>query len=442
MKHYLLLLALALTLSACTVSADPGTTGNSAVSTNSATSATSANSANSAAAQQARADVAMQQARQLEADAQAAAANETAQAQAAQAVRAVAATATAQALSVAHAQLVMTADAMNFPSTQSALFAQQTAQALEAKATVDARAMLALQEEAQTTATAQALAAQQTAQAIEAKATVDARAMLAAQQQAQATATAQAMQLAGVTADQVAGTSQQQRELGAWLIPLLAVIAFGLVMLLGAKFVSGLIDRANDGRRLENERLAQIASLLAAPTETIIFVGDPQTAFGKLQLLNTPKNVGIDDTGNVWTSPTHLSDADEPPMVVILSNGEVVLPDRAEAREEAARCKLAMKLLRDAIDHEGAHSNRIPSAAQLGWPSGAWTIAVAILRPYGVEILHEQDRETYLVGPSTTLETLYIAMGERYLACFPSPVEKDIPGSPISLRDLSASTSG
>jgi hypothetical protein len=427
MKRYLLLLALALTLSACIVSADPATTGTSA---------------NSAAAQQARADAAMQQAQQQEADAQAAVANETAQAQAAQAVRALAATATAQALNVARAQLVMTADAMNFPSTQSAVFAQQTAQAIQAKATVDARAMLALQEQAQTTATAQALAAQQTAEAIQAKATVDARAMLAAQQQAQATATAQAMQLAGVTADQVAGTSQQQRELGAWLIPLLAVSAFGLVMLLGTKFVSGLIDRANDGRRLENERLAQIAALLAAPTETIIFVGDPQTAFGKLQLLNTPKNVGIDDTGNVWTSPAHLIDADEPPMVVILSNGEMVLPDRAEAREEAARCKLAMKLLRDAIDHEGGHSNHIPSAAQLGWPSGAWTIAIAILRPYGVEILHDQDRETYLVGQSTTLEALYIALGERYLSCFPPSVENIVKGSIISPRDLAASTSG
>lgn len=384
----------------------------------------------------------MQQARQMEADAQAAAANETAQAQAAQAVRALAATATAQALNVARAQLAMTADAANFPSTQSAVFAQQTAQAIQAKATVDARAMLALQEQAQTTATSQALVAQQTAEALQANAIVDAGAMLAAQQQSQATATAQALQRNNLTANQVADTSQQQRELGAWLIPVLAVSAFGLVLLLGAKFVSGLIDRANDGRRLENQRLAQIASLLAAPTETIVFVGDPQTAFGKMHLLNTPANSEVYDTGKPMASTAPLIDVEEPPMVVILSNGEVVLPDRAEAREEAARCKLAMKLLRDAIDHEGGHSNHIPPAEQLGWPSRAWTIAIAILRPYGVEILHEQDRETYLVGQSTTLEALYIAVGERYLTCFPPSVENVIKGSTISQRDLSASTSG
>jgi hypothetical protein len=428
MKHFCLLVALTLTLSACIVTADP---------------AVPANNANSAVAQQARADAALQQAHQQEANAQAAAANETAQAQAAQRVRELNATATAQAVSVAYAQMSMTANAANLPSTETAILALQAAQALEAKATVDARAMLALQEQAQTTATSQAAAAQQTAQSIEAQATIDARAMLVAQQQTQATASAQALQRDNAAANQAAGTLQQQRELGAWLIPLLAVIAFGFVLVLGVKFVSGLIDRANEGRKLENERLARIAALMAAPTETIIFVGDPQTALGKLHLLNTPKNVDIDDTGNVWTSPaSQVIDADEPPMVVILSNGEVVLPDSAEAREEAARCKLAMKLLRDAIDHEGAHSNRIPSAAQLGWPSGAWKIAVTILKPYGVEILHEQDRETYLVGQSASLQTLYIALGEKYLSCFPPSVENTIKGPIISARGLAANPSG
>lgn len=426
-KHALLLSALAFALSACFAVADPA--------------AVPANSANSAAAQQARADVALQQAQQLQADAKAASANETAQAQAAQKLRELNATATAQAVSVAYAQMAMTANAANLPSTEMAILALQSAQALEAKATVDARDMLALQEQAQTTATSQAADARQTAQALEANATVDARAMLVAQQQTAATATAEALQRDSAAANQAAGTLQQQRELGAWLIPLLAVIVFGLVLVLGAKFISGVIDRANDARRLENQRLAQIASLLAAPTETIIFVGDPQTAFGKLQSLNKPKNIGIDDTGNVWMSPaSQIIDADAPPLVVILSNGEAVLPDRAEAREEAARCKIAMKLLRDAIDQEGAHSNRIPSAAQLGWPAGAWAVAVASLKPYGVEILHDQDRETYLVGRSASLQSLYIAVGERYLACFP-PAAGSVNTVPIiSPRGLAANT--
>ena len=409
MKLSLILLAMALTIAACLangrfVTSDPALD-------------------NSAASQKARADYAMQQAQQQEANAHAAALNETAQAQAADGVLALAATATAQALGVARAQLAMTADAANFPSTQSAVFAQQTAQAIEAKATVDARTMLLAQQQAQTTATAQAMSAQQTAQAIEAKATIDARAMLLAQQQAQATATAQAMQREGVTANQEASTSRRQSELMSWLIPIVAAIAFGLVLLLGAKFIGGMIDAANERRSLENQRLALLGTLFEAPTETIVFADDPQTGFAMPQLLNTPGNGKGDDTSGSLASHTPMIDTEAPPVIVILSNGDKMLADRAEAREEAARCKLAMKLLRDAINHVGAQSNRIPPAAQLGWPAGAWTIAVAILRPYGVEILQGMDGGTYLVGQYPTLQALYIAIGERRLTLYPPSAE-------------------
>jgi hypothetical protein len=414
MKHSLILLAmilLAITLiAACTtsetfVTSEPG-------------------SDNSAASQKARADYAMQQAQQMEADAHAAAVNETAQARAANGVLALAATATAQALGVARAQLAMTADAANFSSSQSALFAQQTAQAIEAQATADARAMLLAQQQAQATATAQAMSARQTAQAIEAKATINARAMLLAQQQAQATATAEAMQRAGVTAEQVASASQRQSELMSWLIPIVAAIAFGLVLLLGTKFIGGTIDAANERRSLENQRLVLLGTLFEAPTETIVFADDPQTGFATPQLLNTPDHGNGYDTGGSVASHAPMSDtadvASPPPAIVILSNGDKLLADRAETREEAARCKLAMKLMRDAINHVGAQSNRIPPAAQLGWPAGAWTIAVAILRPYGVENLQGIDGGTFLVGQYPTLQALYIAIGEKRLTLYPS----------------------
>jgi chemotaxis protein histidine kinase CheA len=418
MKHSLILLAMillamALMIAACStsdtfVTSEPG-------------------SDNSAASQKARADYAMQQAQQLEADAHAAAVNETAQAQAADRVLALAATATAQALGVARAQLAMTANAANLPSTQSAMFAQRTAQAIEVQATADARAMLLAQQQAQATATAQAMSAQQTAQAIEAKATIDARAMLLAQQQAQATATAQAMQRAGVTAEQVASASQRQSELMSWLIPIVAAIAFGLVLLLGAKFIGGMIDAANERRSLENQRLALLGTLFEAPTETIVFADDPQTGFATPQLLNTPDNgKGYDISGSVASHAPMIDTADvasPPPTIVILSNGDKLLADRAEVREEAARCKLAMKLLRDAINHVGTQSNLIPPAAQLGWPAGAWTIAVAILRPYGVENLQGIDGGTFLVGQYPTLQALYIAIGERRLTLYPPSAE-------------------
>jgi hypothetical protein len=412
MKHFLILLsllAMALMIAACSesgtfVTSEPG-------------------SDNSAASQKATADYAMQQAQQLEANARAAAVNETAQARAANGVLTLAATATAQALGVARAQLAMTADAANLPSTQSAMFARQTAQAIEAKATVDARAMLLAQQQAQTTATAQAMSAQQTVQAIEAKATIDARAMLLAQQLAQATATAQAMQREGVTAEQVASASQRQSELMSWLIPIVAAIAFGLVLLLGAKFIGGMIDAANERRSLENHRLALLGTLFEAPTETIIFADDPQIGFATPQLLNAPDNGnGYDSRGSV-AGHAPMIDTEAPPAIVILSNGDKMLADRAETREEAARCKLAMKLLRDAINHVGAQSNRIPPAAQLGWPAGAWTIAVAILRPYGIERLQGTDGGTYLVGQYPTLQALYIAIGERRLTLYPPSAE-------------------
>jgi hypothetical protein len=407
MKHSLTLLALlamALMIAACLASDTYGTP-------------------ESAASQKASADYAMQQAQQLEADAHTAAVNETAQAKAADGVLALAATATAQALDVARAQLAMTADAANFPSTEAAMVAQQTVQAIEAKATVDARAMLLAQQQAQTTATAQAMFAQQTAQMIEAKATIDARAMLLAQQQAQATATAEAMQREGVTAEQVASASQQQRELMLWLIPIAAAIAFGLVLLLGAKFISGMIDAANERRSLENHRLALLGTLFEAPTETIIFADDPQIGFTTPQLLEGPDYSNGYDTSVSVASTAPMIDTETPPVIVILSHGDKMLADRAEAREEIARCKLAMKLLRDAINHVGAQSNHIPPAAQLGWPSGAWTIAVAILRPYGVEILQGIDGGTYLVGQYPTLQALYIAIGERRLGFYPPSAE-------------------
>jgi chemotaxis protein histidine kinase CheA len=407
MKHSLTLLALlamALMIAACLASDTYGTP-------------------ESAASQKARADYTMQQAQELEANANAAVVNETAQAKAADGVLALAATATAQALDVARAQLAMTADAANFPSTQAAMVAQQTVQAIEAKATVDARVMLLAQQQAQTTATAQMMFAQQTAQVIEAKATIDARAMLLAQQQAQATATAEAMQREGVTAEQVASASQRQRELMSWLIPIAAAIAFGLVLLLGAKFISGMIDAANERRSLENHRLALLGTLFEAPTETIIFADDPQIGFTTPQLLEGPDNSNDYDTSVSIASTATMIDTEAPPVIVILSHGDKMLADRAEAREEIARCKLAMKLLRDAINHVGAQSNRIPPAAQLGWPSGAWTIAVAILRPYGVEILQGIDGGTYLVGQYPTLQALYIAIGERRLGLYPPSTE-------------------
>lgn len=396
MKYLCLWVALALMITACSASGS--------------VSASEPLSDNSAASQKARADYALKQAQQQESDAHAAAVNETAQAKAASNVQSNAETATAQALNVARAQLAMTADAVNFPSTQAA-----------AIATADARSLLQVQQQAQTTATSQAMAAQQTAQAIEAHATVDARAMLAAQQRSETTATAQAMQREGVSAQQAASTSKWQNELMAWLIPLLAVVAFGLTLLLAVMFVSGMLEAANARRGLENQRLALLGTLYGTPHETIVYA-EGLPSHSTLRRLNSPPLRVPEGAGDAVVQPAPILDGDVPASAVLLSYDDQVLEDyptegglRAEAREESARYKLAMKLIRDSINHVGADSNRIPPSAQLNWPEGAWTIAVAILRPFGVEILPGEEGGTFLVGQYPSLQALYNAIGVRML---------------------------
>jgi hypothetical protein len=347
-------------------------------------------SGNSTAAQPRSADTTLPQAQQQAAV--------TAQVDAARAQ----VTADAQALLAAQQQAQATA-------TVQAQFVQQAVQANEAQATIEARAVLVAQQDAQATATNQAMVAQQAAQANEAKATVDTRAVLLVQQQAQATATAEAMQRESVTAVQAASASRQQSETLAWLIPIGAVIVFGVAVVLGTKYISGLIDRANERRSLKNRKLDLITTLRETHDETLAFVGDPAAQ----PLLNLLSNGEGYDSGESFPSLSSPIAVEVPPAMVIPSNGDPLSPDQEEAREEAARHKLVMKLLRDAIGHTQVHSNHIPSAVQLGWAANAWAIAVAILRPYGVETLPGDEGGTYLIGEYPTLQALYIALGEN-----------------------------
>lgn len=287
-------------------------------------------------------------------------------------------------------------------ATAQAVEAQQTAQAIAVQGTNDARTMLLVQQQAQTTATAQAMSAQQTAQA----------------QVAQTTA--HAMQLEGVTAIQAAGNSQRQNEWLGWLIPVVVAIVLGVALFLGAKFTGGKIDAANEERRSRNiQRLALPGVLYDTLTETIVFVDDPETGFPTPQMIFTHDNGQSYDTSSPLVGHSTVIDTEARPVTVMQSPEDEIFAGRAELREEAARHKLAMKLIRAAINHIGAQSNRIPPASQLGWLAGPWTIAVAILRPYGVEILPGEDGGTYLVGQFPTLQALYLAIGESRLLHFP-----------------------
>jgi hypothetical protein len=174
--------------------------------------------------------------------------------------------------------------------------------------------------------------------------------------------------------------------------------------------------------RLENQRLALLGTLYGTPHETIVYAdGLPsRSTLRRLNapLLRVPEGAGVDV---IQPAPT-IIDGDVPASAVLLAYDDQVLEDHAEAREESARYKLAMKLIRDSINHVGADSNRIPAFAQLNWPEGAWTIAVAILRPFGVEILPGEDGGTFLVGQYPSLQALYNAIGVRMLDLLPPTV--------------------
>jgi hypothetical protein len=385
---------------------------------------------NSAAALKARADDSLRVAQQQQADAHAAAANETSQAQSAGSAASRAAQATAQALAVARTQIKMTADAANFPSTQSAIYAGQTAQAMNVQTTADARAVLLAQQQAQALAVAQAVESQHTAEAAAVQGTGDARAMLRVQQEAQTTATAQAMsaqqtaqsqvaqsttqamQLEGVAAIQAAGNAQRQNELMGWLLPLVAAIAFVVALFLGAKFMIGRIDAADLRSSLKSQRLRLPSILYKAPAETILYGDDPRTGFPSPQLIYTQDNDSAYDTGSPLTGPVTGYDTIVRPVIGTQPKKEGYLTGRAELREEADRRKLAMKLIRSAIDAAGAQSSYIPGATQLGWHAELWEMAVAILNPYGVDLLPAESGETYLRGQFHTLQALYLAIGE------------------------------
>jgi hypothetical protein len=438
MKQFLVFLALLVIIGLVVIafSAKGSFTMTGSVAPEPASSVTVLNN-NSAAAQKARADDAMQQAQQLQANAHAAGANETAQAQSASSALSLSAQATVQALAVAGTQIAMNAAAANFPSTQSAIFAQQTAQALRVQATSDASALLVAQQQTRTNATAQAVLAQQTVQAFEVQGTINARAALLVQQQSQTTATsqamaamqtsqalaaqttAQAMQLEGVAAVQAAGNSQRQNVLMGWLVPLLVAIVLGVALFLGAIFILGLIATAKQKRIQIIQKFALPSRLVDTPTETIVFVDDPQTGFPTPQLLYTHDNDQSYDASSPLDGATTMIDTQARVVNENLFNDATIMAGQAEIHEDAARHKLAMKLIRDAINHLGAQSNRIPPAAQLGWLAGAWTNAVAILRPYGVEILPGEDGGTYLMGQFPTLHALYLAIGESHLPHFP-----------------------
>ena len=208
---------------------------------------------------------------------------------------------------------------------------------------------------------------------MEVKATADARSILLAQEQARGTATAQAVLSQRVLAELAASRLQRRREFVSWLIPIVTAFVFGLVLLLGAKYISGMINSVNEQRSLENKRLALLATLFIAPTETIVFADHPHKEFATLRLLGGSDNANGDEPGGFTDILEPAIESDAPPVIVILSTGEKMLADSAEAREEAARCKLAMKLIRDTINYVGAESNRIATPEQLGWPAGHGT---------------------------------------------------------------------
>lgn len=290
-------------------------------------------------------------------------------------------------------------------ATERAYHLQATRLAQVITATAQAVNLQVTAQAGQATATAQALQAnsQATAQHIALMATATAEAMVMRQAQSQATATVQALE-----ALQQAEVQRRKREafaaemrLWLWLIFMASVMVIVLLLLLriSERYLNTLINR-----QLLVESRAGTLLLQPHGTQMEVVVVTPA---GQLQ---PPK---VAEEGDEFTS--------ELSRIPYYVGGELkgyLVKNPADAPER----RLALRLLRQAMQQAGPRSNRLPGWRELGWSADTWSKAVNLLRPY-LESQSGRGGGTYLVGEYPTLQELYLAVGERRAMLSPTLLE-------------------
>jgi len=295
-----------------------------------------------------------------------------------------------------------TEKAYNIQATRLAQAITATAQAINVQATAQAM---------QATANAQQLEAQSTAtaQAIRLVATATAEAIAVHREQAKATATAQAIlsrQQAELEARKRSQFAAEMRlYLGLTFLFGVMVILLYLLWRMGERYLDALINR-----KLLVESRAGTLLLQPAGVQMNVMVITP----------NATTPAGLLEKGDEDEGDEFESEISSVPYYV---NGDLqgFLKTREAPRDEPKR-KLALKLLREAIQAAGAESKRLPGWRELNWSAQTWSDAVSLLRPY---LKTEVGRTggTYLVG-GYTLRDLYLAVGERRITLnAPTPME-------------------
>ncbi len=312
----------------------------------------------------------------------------TAQAQAEDRKRALAATTTAQALQVAQAQ---------FAATQNAL---------TAKSTIDARNFQATQS---------AISAQQTADAVKAQATAtaDAQQIAANLEKLSATATAQAMTLAQARARTDEARAQSDAEFFNLVFRLSIVLALLLAFIFGAYAINQIL----------NISLLRRAVIETRHGTMILMTLNGQPSAQPLSTPSIPALMPGEQPGDEFQqSQSKVIDAEAhalgEPYKVVTSKGTYFIPRTPDANETDFR--LVLRLLRESMQLNGAQSDTIPPADQLGWSDHTRDRAVKLVADY---IKTKQGRKggTFVGERHKTLIQLYSDVGARRVSLSPAP---------------------
>lgn len=307
----------------------------------------------------------------------------------------------------AEKRIKATEKAYNIQATRLAQAITATAQAINVQGTAQAIQATANAQELETQSTA-------TAQVISLIATATAEAIAVHREQAKATATAQAIlsrQQAELEARKRSQFAAEMRlYLGLTFLFGVMVILLYLLWRMGERYLDALINR-----KLLVESRAGTLLLQPAGVQMNVMVITPNATTTSSSSLAGLLEKGDDDEGDEFES--------EISSVPYYVNGDLqgFLKTREAPRDEPKR-KLALKLLREAIQVAGAESKRLPGWRELNWSAQTWSDAVSLLRPY---LKTEVGRTggTCLVG-GYTLRDLYLGVGERRIALnTPTPVE-------------------
>ncbi len=297
-------------------------------------------------------------------------------------------TATANAVAAkATAEVKATRQAMDAANATATAEAKQTAQAQAAAlATMQAYTF-------NLTATADALnIAQQQAQAT---ATAQAREIQVSLDKQSATATAQAMEYQRLQAEQDARTARRNAEFFSYFWPVVLVLAT-LAAFIFALYAVNQWVMVFALRRM----------VIETRTGTVFFIRDGHNQF-TAQLLNAPTMPPTFET------QATVIDAEADMLKVNTTRGTTYIAKHDPQHEAAeANRRLALRLLRAAMQQVGGNANRIPTAKDLAWPPATWVKAVSLLKPH-VTTREGRGGGTFCADNYPTLAQLYAAVGER-----------------------------